>query len=387
MGCDEGTTTADLKTSCFNPRTHVGCDARVGQRRDGHFQFQSTHPRGVRHENIARAIFRFRVSIHAPTWGATSHSLWNSLRTPCFNPRTHVGCDACRFRRFHKPCRFNPRTHVGCDSFPVTSLECRFLFQSTHPRGVRLPGAWWPSCRNWVSIHAPTWGATRNPCRRRTELRFQSTHPRGVRLISGFFCFIATMFQSTHPRGVRPNLICFPANAPLFQSTHPRGVRPGINNQHLRNFGFQSTHPRGVRLATERFASDFYSFNPRTHVGCDDRAPDEHMKAAKFQSTHPRGVRRRPSTRPECRLRFQSTHPRGVRPGSLDCEHPLQFCFNPRTHVGCDLSGSRPTGRTTVSIHAPTWGATSLILAPSRKQPFQSTHPRGVRPPPPAPYS
>ena len=182
----------------------MGCDARVGQRRDGHFQFQSTHPRGVRHENIARAIFRFRVSIHAPTWGATSHSLWNSLRTPCFNPRTHVGCDACRFRRFHKPCRFNPRTHVGCDSFPVTSLECRFLFQSTHPRGVRRPaipparcraGCFNPrthvGCDFWAHI-ASTAGSA-----------FQSTHPRGVRLLPSLCYSMSLPFQSTHPRGVR----------------------------------------------------------------------------------------------------------------------------------------------------------------------------------------
>ena len=100
------------------------------------------------------------------------------------------------------------------------------------------------------------------------------------------------------------------------------------------------------------------------------------------------------------------------------------FCFNPRTHVGCDqltrdnallqqvsihaptwgatwtstsvykyisVSIHAPTWGATlccfigrvgsrVSIHAPTWGATAGQVAPKSFQRFQSTHPRGVRP-------
>ena len=33
--------------------------------------------------------------------------------------------------------RFNPRTHVGCDTTNQTFATKVFLFQSTHPRGVR----------------------------------------------------------------------------------------------------------------------------------------------------------------------------------------------------------------------------------------------------------
>ena len=56
---------------------------------------------------------------------------------------------------------------------------------------------------------------------------------------------------------------------------------------------------------------------------------------------------------------FQSTHPRGVR-------HKAELAnvgvddFNPRTHVGCDLSVSNFLITTDISIHAPTWGATSM---------------------------
>ena len=75
--------------------------------------------------------------------------------------------------------------------------------------------------------------------------------------------------------------------------------------------------------------------------------------------------------------------------------------FNPRTHVGCDnlvfgmaklpsISIHAPTWGATqtqcendeiakISIHAPTWGATLVLSLFVRGTGFQSTHPRGVR--------
>ena len=77
----------------FNPRTHVGCDDTVWGCVAATSEFQSTHPRGVRpagrlwkrpptrfqstlprgvRRNIASQVgSRAKVSIHAPTWGAT----------------------------------------------------------------------------------------------------------------------------------------------------------------------------------------------------------------------------------------------------------------------------------------------------------------------------
>ena len=54
-----------------------------------------------------------------------------------------------------------------------------------------------------VSIHAPTRGATKDVSEVMNLLMFQSTHPRGVRLISTAHVTITAVFQSTHPRGVR----------------------------------------------------------------------------------------------------------------------------------------------------------------------------------------
>ena len=77
---------------------------------------------------------------------------------------------------------------------------------------------------------------------------------------------------------------------------------------------FQSTHPHGVRLKALLTLLRQTGFNPRTHMGCD--------------------------------CIYTSIR--------LNC-----LCFNPRTHMGCDLSSKKPRRYSLVSIHAPTWGATS----------------------------
>ena len=168
-------------------------------------QFQSTHPRGVRHTGDMLPCLPEAVSIHAPAWGATCAG-----RGPCGRPGR---------------------------------------FQSTHPRGVRLEGGTSSVREQGVSIHAPAWGATQCGAESLAlNQQFQSTHPRGVRRhgrrdqqagrqgfnprtrvgcdaqVSGL-PFAACWFQSTHPRGVRPQAYQDPVGIWTFQSTHPRGVR------------------------------------------------------------------------------------------------------------------------------------------------------------------
>ena len=298
----------------FNPRTHVGCDAIT-------------------------VIFErdFLISIHAPTWGATVHSLL-VVRLPGIS--------------IHAP--------TWGATGVIDLLKRLEAFQSTHPRGVRRGNDGWDSEIDGISIHAPTWGATRpscSPCRRsayfnprthvgcdrdgqgdRTLTRisihaptwgatrgfsllpgeesFQSTHPRGVRLDTKQLDNAWLIFQSTHPRGVRQLTRDELIEMALFQSTHPRGVRPASSPStpraweisiHAPTWGatqegwsldrfnkFQSTHPRGVRLNAATLLLISSNFNPRTHVGCDP----------------PRRTPVRPS-----------------------------WNFNPRTHVGCDSRG------------------------------------------------
>ena len=208
--------------------------------------------------------------------------------------------------------------------------------------------------------------------------RFQSTHPRGVRLTSDIITLQPLLFQSTHPRGVRH----------LYRLV-PRGERV-----------FQSTHPRGVRLPIQRTPRAGRYFNPRTHVGCDSLQPvgaewtkisihaptwgatDSYFQAnytlQLFQSTHPRGVRRFAVWTIFPAANFNPRTHVGCDDDSLRSLRSF-IHFNPRTHVGCDTS-STPIGQSiTISIHAPTWGATELRKSKGTRYKFQSTHPRGVR--------
>ena len=78
-----------------------------------------------------------KISIHAPTWGATKVV------------RGHMG---------------SPYISIHAPTWGATGLTLFNLaviaFQSTHPRGVR-PANWslYRLCV-FISIHAPTWGAT-----------------------------------------------------------------------------------------------------------------------------------------------------------------------------------------------------------------------------------
>ena len=159
MGCDS---LSALFQGCsriyFNPRTHVGCDTHGTSYATTSLEFQSTHPRGVRllsnvtnlnikhfnprthvgcdRPNLMAERLR-RISIHAPTWGATEKTvtLSNPKRFQSTHPRG-VRLSG-NIEKQLRP-NFNPRTHVGCDSSKQTQVSTQRAFQSTHPRGVRL---------------------------------------------------------------------------------------------------------------------------------------------------------------------------------------------------------------------------------------------------------
>ncbi len=167
------------------------------------------------------------VSIHAPAGGATP--LWMG------RPDLVTG--------------FNPRTRGGCDVSSLIPFSPSSMFQSTHPRGVRLRMRRWMRCSS-ASFNPRTRGGCDQGYETVLRLKnwFQSTHPRGVRLLGAVPPKIRDLFQSTHPRGVRR--ACTP----------PRRVR----------CRFQSTHPRGVRRASSEWTGPRSPcFNPRTRGGCD----------------------------------------------------------------------------------------------------------------------
>ena len=234
-------------------------------------EFQSTHPRGVRHPPPQGTRHPHAVSIHAPAWGATAAHGSRQCRRNGFNPRTRVGCDVDFRRRGSYLKSFNPRTRVGCDAYAGAVLVC---------------------------------GARFNP---RTRV--------GCDPISATLSFAANVFQSTHPRGVRPD--GHGGRAPSPSGFNPR-TRVGCDLGQPLDLGSQrpvSIHAPAwgaTRMAEHRsrkYAVSIHApawgatsvrplcpgpaacFNPRTRVGCDERATSARSMTMWFQSTHPRGVR------------------------------------------------------------------------------------------------
>ena len=120
---------------------------------------------------------------------------------------------------------FNPRTHVGCDIKWIDKFHLIF-----------------------ISIHAPTWGAT------------SFAENKHIRVI----------FQSTHPRGVR---------------------RPAVGVHTYAIFNFNPRTHVGCDVSKKDITPRTEYFNPRTHVGCDVNVTNKQDTIGLFQSTHPRGVR------------------------------------------------------------------------------------------------
>ena len=151
------TTTLLMKTIVsFNPRTRVGCDSRAICQLFRIVRFQSTHPRGVRRCHSICCRLRYKVSIHAPAWGATTlfflqkpvYAVFQSTH-PC---RGRRGCGLLQVVligvSIHAPVwgatssavaaapsknGFNPRTRVGCDVYRDAAKRGEDMFQSTHP--------------------------------------------------------------------------------------------------------------------------------------------------------------------------------------------------------------------------------------------------------------
>ena len=210
--------------------------------------FQSTHPRRVRRDGGDRYYDSSDVSIHAPTQGATNGFSGHLASSLSFNPRTHAGCD--------------------------------FLVRLEH-RAARV-----------VSIHAPTQGATSRISGASGGRRvFQSTHPRRVRLISASIAGMSASFQSTHPRRVRRDHQADCELAWTFQSTHPRRVRRRVRAVavELRPVSIHAP-TQGATQTAISWPCSALSFNPRTHAGCDVIRYCA-RKLGVFQSTHPRRVR------------------------------------------------------------------------------------------------
>ena len=131
-----------------------------------------------------------------------THFLFFCFFCKRFNPRTHEGCDYNKFLLYQ---HFKVSIHAPTRGATVGYMTGgKTLKVSIHAptRGATQR----PDDRYFednVSIHAPTRGATLLMGKICRALLFQSTHPRGVRHNDTAQGLITFAFQSTHPRGVR----------------------------------------------------------------------------------------------------------------------------------------------------------------------------------------
>ena len=240
-------------------------------------------------------------------------------------------------RRWYR--RFNPRSHVGSDSKMFWTKAIVLVFQSTLPRGERLLAV--------ETSYAQTTS--------------QSTLPRGERLLPLSEAVLLIRFQSTLPRGERRTCAYHPARCPKFQSTLPHGERRQYDGRHDANDGFNPRSHMGSDLPSLIVTADTVCFNPRSHMGSDP-AMSSSVRLSKFQSTLPHGERLHGVIQVFRLYQFQSTLPHGERL-EKSAFITLNGSFNPRSHMGSDVSTEKQTLEQQVSIHAPTWGATLFHLS------------------------
>ena len=230
----------------FNPRSHEGSDLFQLLTSQGLLYF---NPRSHEGSDIdeAQLLFNSRISIHAPTRGATCLCLDKyrlihiSIHAPTRGATTGSGnlfgdsiisihaptrgatpMLQLRYSRkpisIHAPTRgatsavlllpvatsnFNPRSHEGSD-LRQSASTCQKSFQSTLPRGERQAADSIQARKGIISIHAPTRGATKQyRAKTNVNAKFQSTLPRGERQISTYPVLWRQKFQSTLPRGER----------------------------------------------------------------------------------------------------------------------------------------------------------------------------------------
>ena len=93
----------------FNPRARVGRDGKIAMDVVVQLKFQSTRPRGARHDPHAEPLHLLSISIHAPTWGATNMMFNRLIRDIFQSTRPRGARPLVRQGSSHAYADFNPR--------------------------------------------------------------------------------------------------------------------------------------------------------------------------------------------------------------------------------------------------------------------------------------
>ena len=211
--------------------------------------FQSTHPRGVRHQSISTACTGCSFQSTHPR-GVRPASVPRARgQRKSFNPRTRAGCDSLSGHEDKRPAIVS----IHAPARGATNQQARCLRSFL------------------VSIHAPARGATcRSSARIAAVYGFNPRTRAGCDIVPMGFPSFVTSFNPRTRAGCDLPHQSPPCGSPRF---NPR-TRAGCDSQGWKKISpankFQSTHPRGVRQARRRGGSSWTQcFNPRTRAGCD----------------------------------------------------------------------------------------------------------------------
>ena len=192
------------------------------------------------------------------------------------------------------------------------------VFQSTRPRGARRQAVREAAAVLYVSIHAPTGGAT--------------SYSQGI-----------------------PRQFLVSIHAPTGGATalRTKGLSSGRRFNPRAHGGRDSLGLTPLNIRT--------SFNPRAHGGRDEAAGDDGETRKKFQSTRPRGARRARKLLDNTKSSF-NPRAHGGRDLGIHIYH-----YSMPVSIHAPTGGATPSAifllpRIEVSIHAPTGGATCFIF-------------------------
>ena len=166
-------------------------------------RFQSTFPRGERHESSDTGPLPFKFQSTFPRGERHGRGSGCTLRS-YFNPRSLVGNDKVLASSSGFSPNFNPRSLVGNDRTLIDTYCALYCISIHVPSWGTTNSAIKILLSYHISIHVPSWGTTLRLCRHSRQ--HHDFNPRSlVGNDSGIFVLSKShfTFQSTFPRGER----------------------------------------------------------------------------------------------------------------------------------------------------------------------------------------
>ena len=277
---------------------------------------------------------------------------------------------------------FNPRTHTGCDFADPKKRAFRDMFQSTHPHRVRHGIVQGVGKFDFVSIHAPTQGATKCAAGH-FQQRKVSIHAPTQGATNGYNVEECRCVVSIHAPTQGATLALGFAGLGSSVSIHAPTQGATDRESKLTPSIVVSIHAptQGATCCATCRSPPNICFNPRTHTGCDILCLRVQLLLRVSIHAPTQGATK--FLRIKIRLRHVSIHAPTQGATCAFVILTLLYLFqstHPHRVRHCDYFNG--TGAFEVSIHAPTQGATGTTFQDDPNLKFQSTHPHRVRPKP-----